>query len=155
MNDKLNELLKNSNKQEILDTYKKALENSDEAPFWKEKIVPFVDAILSVLIPLKEQNLLFTPEGKIVKDLDSELFYAWTDLISLRTLAFTIEQSNQSGTLLRTEYKDVNYSKINLETLGTYLSSFRVNLQDEDNLDFPVANYNLHIGMITIMKTLF
>ena len=155
MNDKLNELLKNSNKQEILDTYKKALENSDEAPFWKEKIVPFVDAILSVLIPLKEQNLLFTPEGKIVKELDSELFYAWTDLISLRTLAFTIEQSNQSGTLLRTEYKDVNYSKINLETLGTYLSSFRVNLQDEDNLDFPVANYNLHIGMITIMKTLF
>ncbi|MFA9372877.1 MAG: hypothetical protein ACERKK_01855 [Poseidonibacter sp.] len=155
MNDKLNELLKNTNKQEILDTYKKALENSDEAPFWKEKIVPFVDAILSVLIPLKEQNLLFTPEGKIVKDLDSELFYAWTDLISLRTLAFTIEQSNQSGTLLRTEYKDVNYSKINLETLGTYLSSFRVNLQDEDNLDFPVANYNLHIGMITIMKTLF
>lgn len=155
MNDKLNELLKKSNKQEILDTYKKALENSDEAPFWKEKIVPFVDAILSVLLPLKEQNLLFTPEGKIVKELDSELFYAWTDLISLRTLAFTIEQSNQSGTLLRTEYKDVNYSKINLEVLGTYLSSFRVNLQDEDNLDFPVANYNLHIGMITIMKTLF
>lgn len=155
MNDKLNELLKKSNKQEILDTYKKALENSDEAPFWKEKIVPFVDAILSVLLPLKEQNLLFTPEGKIVKELDSELFYAWTDLISLRTLAFTIEQSNQSGTLLRTEYKDVNYSKINLEILGKYLSSFRVNLQDEDNLDFPVANYNLHIGMITIMKTLF
>ena len=155
MNNKLNELLKKSNKQEILDAYKKALENSEEAPFWKEKIVPFVDAILSVLIPLKEQNLLFSPEGKIVKNLDSELFYAWTDLISLRTLAFTIEQSNQSETLLRTEYKDVNYSKINLEILGTYLSSFRVNLQDEDNLDFPVANYNLHIGMITIMKTLF
>ena len=154
MNNKLNELLKKSNKQEILDAYKKALENSEEAPFWKEKIVPFVDAILSVLIPLKEQNLLFSPEGKIVKNLDSELFYAWTDLISLRTLAFTIEQSNQSETLLRTEYKDVNYSKINLEILGTYLSSFRVNLQDEDNLDFPVANYNLHIGMTTIIKTL-
>lgn len=155
MNDKLSQLLKNKNKEEILDICKVALDNSEEAPFWKEKILPFLDAMLSVLLPLKEQNLLFTPEGRIVENLDSELFYLWTDLISLRTLAFILEQSNENEKLIRTDYIDVEYSKIDLEILGKYLSSYKVNLTEEDNLDFPVGNYNLHIGMVTIIKALF
>ncbi len=155
MNDKLSELLNNNNKLEILDFCTKALENSEEAPFWKEKIVPFIDAILSVLLPLKEQKLLFTPEGRIVEELSSELFYSWTDLISLRTLAFILEQSNEAEKLIRTDYEDAKYSKVDLEILGKYLSSYKVNLTEEDNLDFPVGNYNLHIGMVTIIKSLF
>ena len=155
MSDKLTEILENNSKEEILEVFKKNLENSDEAPFWKEKIIPFVDAILSILLPLKEQNLLFTPEGKIEDKLRAELFYAWTDLISLRTLAFILEQSNQNDGLLRTDYKDVDYKKVDLEILGKYLSSYKVNLSEEDNIDFPVGNYNLHIGMTTIIKSLF
>ncbi|MAD42210.1 MAG: hypothetical protein CL623_07445 [Arcobacter sp.] len=155
MSDKLSELLQNNTKVEILKYIENALEKSDEAPFWKEKIVPFIDAILSVLLPLKKQNLLFTPEGKIKQNLDSTLFYEWTDLISLRTLAFTLELSNAQNKLLRTSYKDVEYKKIDLEVLGRYLSSYKVNLVDEDHLDFPVGNYNLHIGMVTIIKSLF
>lgn len=155
MNDKLNELLQNNTKEEILEYITISLEKSEEAPFWKEKIVPFVDAILSVLLPLKKQNLLFTPEGDKVDILDSELFYKWTDLISLRTIAFTLEFSNAQNKLLRTSYKDVPYEKIDLEILGKYLSSYKVNLTEEDHLDFPVGNYNLHIGMVTIIKSLF
>ena len=155
MNDKLSELLQNNTKDEILEYITQSLEKSEEAPFWKEKIVPFIDAILSVLLALKKQNLLFTPEGNIEEKLSSELFYKWTDLISLRTLAFTLELSNAQNKLLRTSYKDVEYDKVDLEVLGKYLSSYKVNLTDEDHLDFPVGNYNLHIGMVTIIKSLF
>lgn len=155
MNDKLSELLQNSTKEEILDYMSNKLEKSDEAPFWKEKIVPFVDAILSVLLPLKKQNILFTPEGNKEEKLTSELFYKWTDLISLRTLAFTLELSNTNNVLLRTSYKNTNYKEIDLEVLGKYLSSYKVNLTEEDHLDFPVGNYNMHIGMVTIIKSLF
>ena len=107
MNDKLSELLNKDTDNELLEYIKNALDKSDESPFWKEKILPFVDAILSVLFPLS------------------------------------------------TSYKDVNYSKIDLEKLGKYLSTYKVNLIDEDNLDFPVGNYNLHTGMVTIIKSLF
>ena len=155
MNDKLTELLENNTKEELLEYISSALEKSDESPFWKEKIVPFVDAILSVLLPLEDQNLLFTPEGDKADKLDSELFYKWTDLISLRTIAFTLELSNEQDKLLRTSYKDVPYKKIDLEVLGKYLSSYKINLTEEDHLDFPVGNYNLHIGMVTIIKSLF
>ena len=154
MNDNLTNLLQNSSLKEILEVVEAKLKISEEADFWKEKILPFCEATLSVLIPLKEQNLLFTPEGKIVMSLDSLLFYRWSDLVCLKTLAFIIQQSNEQNTLVRTDYKDVKYEVINLEKLGVYLSSNRVNIVDEDSLDFPMSIYNLHIGMITIIKNL-
>ena len=43
----------------------------------------------------------------------------------------------------------------NLEKLGVYLSSNKVNLVDEDSLDFPLSIYNIHQGMITVIKNLF
>ena len=150
----LNELLKNSTKEEILELYSKALDLSDEDDFWKEKILPYVDAVLSVLLPLRDQNLLFTPEGRVVEEINQEFFFRWSDLICLRTIAFILEESNEKNTLVRTDYKDVNYEKIDLQILGEYLSSFKVNLTEEDSLDFPIANYNLHTGMLTTIKTL-
>ena len=155
MNDNFTILLQNSSQKEILENIEEKLKKSDEADFWKEKIIPYSEAILSVLIPLKEQNLLFSPEGKIVNSLDSELFYRWSDLVCLKTLAFIIQQSNEQNKLLRTDYKNVDYKIIDLEKLGIYLSSNKVNLVDEDSLDFPIAIYNLHQGMLTIIKNLF
>lgn len=154
MNDKFTILLQNSSQKEILEILEDKLTQSDEADFWKEKILPFTEAILSVLFPLKEQNLLFNPEGKIVKLLDSELFFRWSDLVCLKTLAFILQQSNEQNKLLRTDYKDVGYKEIDLEKLGTYLSSNRINIVDEDSLDFPISVYNLHIGVISIIKNL-
>jgi len=154
MNENFTKLLGNSSKEEILEILAEKLKQSDEADFWKVKIIPFTEAILSVLMPLKEQKLLFNPEGKAIDELNSELFFRWTDLVCLKTLAFILQQSNEQNKLVRTEYKNVNYKTIDLEKLGTYLSSNRINIVDEDSLDFPVAIYNLHQGMITIIKNL-
>jgi len=150
----LDELLKKASKEEILEEYEKALDKSEEEDFWKDKILPYVDATLSVLLPLRDQNLLFTPEGRKVEQIDKDFFYRWCDLVCLRTMAFILEQSNENNSLLRTDYKNAEYKTIDLKILGEYLNSYRVNLTDEDNLDFPVANYNLHTGMLTTIKTL-
>ena len=154
MNDNFTKLLETSTQEEILEVLKIKLEQSEEPDFWKEKILPFTESILSVLIPLKEQNLLFNPEGKIVQELNSELFFRWSDLVCLKTLAFILQESNEKNKLVRTDYIDVKYKVIDLEKLGSYLSSNRVNIVDEDSLDFPMSIYNLHIGMITIIKNL-
>ena len=154
MNDNFTKLLQNSSQEAIIKVLEDKLKNSEEPDFWKEKILPFTQAILSVLLPLKEQNLLFNPEGQIVNTIDSELFYRWTDLVCLKTLAFILQESNEKNTLVRTDYNNVKYSYIDLEKLGTYLSSNRVNIIDEDSLDFPMSIYNLHQGMITIIKNL-
>ena len=154
MNDNFTKLLQNSSQEEIIKVLEDKLKNSEEPDFWKEKIIPFTEAILSVLLPLKEQNILFNPEGQIVNTIDSELFFRWSDLVCLKTLAFIIQESNEKNELVRTDYKNVEYKVINLEKLGVYLSSNRVNIIDEDSLDFPMSIYNLHQGMITIIKNL-
>ena len=154
MNDNFTKLLQNSSQEEIIKVLEDKLKNSEEPDFWKEKIIPFTEAILSVLLPLKEQNILFNPEGQIVNTIDSELFFRWSDLVCLKTLAFVIQESNEKNELVRTDYKNVEYKVINLEKLGVYLSSDRVNIIDEDSLDFPMSIYNLHQGMVTIIKNL-
>lgn len=154
MNDNFTKLLQNSSQKEILEVLKDKLKKSEEPDFWKEKIIPFTEAILSVLLPLKEQNLLFNPEGARIEEINSDLFFRWSDLVCLKTLAFIIQESNEKNTLVRTDYKNVEYKVINLEKLGVYLSSNRVNIVDEDSLDFPMSIYNLHQGMITIIKNL-
>ncbi len=154
MLDYLTQLLQNSSSEEILEILKDRLEKSDEADFWKEKIIPYTDAILSILIPLKEQDLLFNPEGKILNELDSNLFFRWSDLVCLRILYFIIKQSNEKNKLQRTEHKDKDYKEIDIEKLETYLLSNRINVTDEDILDFPISTYNLHIGVNSIIKNL-
>ena len=143
-------LLNAGNEEAILGAITTALANSDEAPFWREKSVPLCKAVLSVLLPLKEQNLLFDPEGNPHSELTAELFLRWCDLYSLRMLAFTLAKSNDAGKLLRTKIVTENYKPIDLEILGKYLSNYSVNLENE-MVDFPVTNYNLHIGMATLL----
>lgn len=153
--EKFSQILQNSSKEEILEEIENRLKNSDEKEFWKEKVIPFVDAVLSVLLPLREQNLLFNPEGKIKEKFDSELFFRWSDLVCLRILAFILQESNEKNELVRTDYKDVKFEPIDLEIVAKYLTSNRIDLTNEDNLDFPVATYNLHTGINTIIKNLF
>jgi hypothetical protein len=75
-------------------------------------------------------------------------------LLSLRTLAFTLAKSNDEGKLLRTKIDTDAYRSIDLEILGKYLSSYNVNLENE-MVDFPVTNYNLHIGMTSLISKIF
>lgn len=149
----ISSLLQSGEASEILGAVSVALERSEEAPFWRQKSLPLCEAVLSVLIPLREQNLLFDPEGNPHPDLTPELFLRWCDLYSLRVLAFTLAKSNDAGKLLRTKIDSKSYQPIDLEVLGTYLSSYNVNLENE-MVDFPVTNYNLHIGMTTLLTTI-
>jgi len=146
----MNTLLKSGESSAILGAVSTALDRSDEAPFWRQKSLPFCEAVLSVLIPLRDQNLLFDPEGNPRSELTPALFIRWCDLLSLKTLAFTLAKSNNEGKLLRTYIDTDTYQPIDLEILGKYLSGYTVNLSDEW-VDFPITNYNLHIGMTSLL----
>jgi len=143
-------LLKSGESSAILGAVSSALDRSDEAPFWRQKSLPFCEAVLSVLIPLREQNLLFDPEGNPHSELTPALFLRWCDLLSLKTLAFTLAKSNNEGKLRRTKIDTDSYQSVDLEILGKYLSGYSVNLSDEW-VDFPITNYNLHIGMTSLL----
>jgi len=152
----IGQIFQASTKEQIISMLEVALKSSNESPIWTEKVIPLADAILSVLIPLREQNLLVTPEGNTQETLTTELFLRYCDLANLKWLAFTLQKSNDTTVLERTKYereKATNYSPIELSTLGAYLSLQTVNLEDEW-LDFPIAKYNLHIGVSDLIKQL-
>ncbi|MDH4943468.1 hypothetical protein [Sulfurimonas sp. C5] len=142
--------------EEIVQQIITELDKRNESPFWTEKVGPFTTAILSVLIPLRDNGILFDPQGDYVDVLTPELFLEWSDFVSLKMLVFTIAKSNEANELLRTKLsKDVcqKYKPIDIEKLGTYLSRYSVNLENEA-LDFPIANYNLHQGVSNVIKSL-
>ena len=152
----IGQIFQASTKEQIISMLEVALKSRNESPIWTEKVIPLADAILSVLIPLREQNLLVTPEGNTQETLTTELFLRYCDLANLKWLAFTLQKSNDTTVLERTKYereKATNYSPIELSTLGAYLSLQTVNLEDEW-LDFPIAKYNLHIGVSDLIKQL-
>jgi hypothetical protein len=150
------ELFEKAGSDAIVETIQEELQKRNESPFWRDKVVPFSEAILSVLVPLREQGLLFTPEGEAVEKLTPELFLEWSDFLSLKMLAFTLAKSNEAGELLRTSLDKeacVSYESIDLKCLGEYLASHSVNLERED-LDFPIESYNLHQGVSNVIKSL-
>jgi len=128
------ELFKNASIDEILNTIDAELKTRNESPFWTDKVIPFSKAILSVLIVLRDENRLFTPEGKEASELTPELFLAWSDFVSLKALFFRVQN-------------------VDLNDLAKYLHRYNVNLEDE-NLDFPISNYNLHQGVSNVIKSL-
>ncbi len=156
MNESTRELFRSKSIEDITTALDITLQSRNESPFWMDKVIPFSKAILSILIPLREQGLLFNPEGKYQESLTVELFLEWMDFVSLKTLAFTIQESNDALKLLRTkmdEQKCLTYQPIEVETLAAYLTRYNVNLENE-NLDFPIANYNVHQGVKNVIKSL-
>lgn len=128
------DLFKSASIDEILEMIDAELKTRNESPFWTDKVIPFSRAILSVLIVLRDENRLFTPEGKDVDVLTPELFLSWSDFVSLKSLFFRVKE-------------------VDLNILGEYLHRYNVNLEDE-LLDFPIANYNLHQGVSNVIKSL-
>ena len=156
MTQKSYELFKSSDVKTIVDSIETELKTRNESPFWAEKVVPFSTAILSVLVPLRDNNMLFDSQGKAVNELTPELFLEWSDFVSLKMLAFTIQNSNRAGELLRTNLNEEvckTYKEIDLKLLGDYLAHYTVNLEDE-LLDFPISHYNLHQGVSNVIKSL-
>ena len=149
-------LFKTSDIETITDKLAKELATRNESPFWGDKVVPFSRAILSILIPLRDNSMLFNPEGRHCNELTPELFLEWSDFVSLKALAFTIQESNTLARLQRTSLDTAlceTYKEIDLKLLGDYLSHYTVNLEDE-LLDFPISHYNLHQGVSNVIKSL-
>ena len=149
-------LFENADIETIVSTIGDELTTRNESPFWADKVVPFSRAVLSILVPLRDNGILFNPENKPEEKLTPELFFEWQDFLSLKTLAFTIQKSNVSGKLERTKLDAdacEKYEKIDLTLLGDYLALYTVNLEDE-LLDFPISNYNLHQGVSNVIKSL-
>lgn len=128
------ELFKNASLQEITDTLDAELQTRNESPIWREKVVPFTTAILSVLIPLRDEKRLFNPEGDYVDELTPELFFTWSDFVSLKSLFFKVEN-------------------VDRDILAGYLHKNGVNIENE-SLDFPISTYNLHQGVSNVIKSL-
>jgi len=150
------QILAEGTSEEILAALQAALDKADESPFWATKVIPLAEAVLSVLIPLRDRQLLFTPEGEPQETLTPELVLRWCDLVSLKTLAFTLQKSNDSGQLERTKHSAEEarrYRHVDLETLAKYLGSYTVDLKNE-SLDFPIAHYNLHVGISDVLSKL-
>jgi hypothetical protein len=139
------ELFKSADINEITEVLANELEQRNEQAFWADKVIPFSQAILSVLIPLRDANRLYNPEGISVDELTPELFFKWSDFVSLKSLAFKIQKSNNLEDELKTD--------IDLKILGDYLSRYNVNLENE-SLDFPISSYNLHQGVSNVIKSL-
>ncbi len=150
------QILDKGSKAEIHAAVETALSHSNESPFWAQKVLPLIDAILSVLVPLRDQKLLFTPEGHHVETLDAALILRWCDLYCLRSLAFTLQRSNTARSLQGTRCDAESaqtYQLLDLDILGSYLSSYMVNLENE-MVDFPITHYNLHLGITDLVKKL-
>jgi len=150
------ELFETESVENIVKVIASELQTRNESPFWSEKVVPFSTAILSILVPLRELNILFDAQGNAVQKLTPELFLEWSDFVSLKMLAFTIQKSNTSAKLERTNLDAqscAQYKEINLSLLGDYLAKYTVNLENE-SLDFPISNYNLHQGVSNVIKSL-
>ena len=150
------ELFEKGSVEEIVSTIQNELEKRNESPFWADKVAPFSEAVLSVLVPLRDMDPLLNPEGKYEEKLTPELFFRWCDFVSLKMLAFTIAASNEAGELVRTKLpkeKTKNYKPIDISKLASYLAKYSVNMENEA-LDFPIANYNLHLGVANVIKSL-
>ena len=132
------ELFKNADIETIKKVIEAELQTRNEQEFWGEKVVPFSEAILSILIPLRDSGKLFDPEGNSVDELTPELFFRWSDFVSLKSLAFRIQKSDED---------------IDLKLIGDYLGKYNVNLENE-SLDFPISSYNLHQGVSNVIKSL-
>jgi hypothetical protein len=130
------ELFEHADIETILKTIDDELQLRNESPIWKLKVVPFCEAILSVLIPMRDTNTLINPEGKKEDKLTPELFLRWSDFVSLKTLYFRMKDSD-----------------IDLKILSEYLAKSNVNLENE-YLDFPISTYNLHQGVSNVIKSL-
>ncbi|MBD3823830.1 MAG: hypothetical protein IE916_04900 [Epsilonproteobacteria bacterium] len=156
MNPANQELFSHAKTDELCELLKEQLIVRKESPFWADKVIPFTRAVMSALVPLQKQNLLFNPEGVAQERLTFELFYRWCDMVSLKSLYFTLKRSNEKGELVGTRVESSHaksYKQIDLGELESYLQRYNINTQNE-SLDFPIANYNLHIGVANVIKSL-
>ena len=129
-----NPLLK-GNADEITDIIGNMLDTSGDNAFWSGRALTMMKALLSILIPLRDMDLLFDPKFKKQEILTLSLLVKWIDLQNLKTLYFLIKRSNDLG------YLDIpgwpedwkkRYQPIDIDRLESYLTSVYLDIHDED-----------------------
>lgn len=133
---RFNPLLK-GNEDEITDIIGNMLDTSGDNAFWSGRAITAMKALLSILVPLRDMGLLWTPDNKKAPILTFSVLNEWLgDLQSLKTLYFTIKRSNEVGFLDKldvfSEEEAQKYKPIDYKRLQNYLASVYLNIHDEN-----------------------
>ncbi len=140
----------------FLNNLKQNLDAAHDSPFWKEKLMPAVITILDVLQLLDKQGLLINPEGKKVDSFTLDDLKRWFDLVSLKSLLFTLDESNIAGQLKRSKLsadETKNYQSISIDNLAKHLHQYGISLKDELD-DFPNRFYVQHMELGNMLQRL-
>ena len=132
----MNKLLNKGTINDIKIELEKRLSTSSHSDFWAKKVLPMSSAILSVLIPLRDQKKLINPELEAIELLSIDELVKWSDLVSLRGLYFFLK---------------TKWTIIDLKPLEEYLHFYNVSLEDP-YAEFPIRHYNLNIGIGSVLQ---
>jgi len=88
-------LLSKGNADEISDIIGNMLEQGGDNAFWSGRALSMMKGLLSVLIPLKDAGLLFTPDGEKAEILTFSLLQQWIADIHIKRLYFTVKVANK------------------------------------------------------------
>ena len=125
------------NEDETTDIIGNMLDTNGDNAFWSGRAITAMKALLSILVPLRDMGLLWTPDNKRAPVLTFSVLNEWLgDLQSLKELYFTIKESNEVGYLTKTDVFDQDevekYKPINYKRLQNYLASVYLNIHDKN-----------------------
>jgi hypothetical protein len=129
-----NPLLKGS-ADDVIDIIGTMLDTSGDNAFWSGRALIMMKGLLSLLIPLRDADLLFDPQGNKVNVLTFSEIMRWIDLQNLKELYFTIRESNDLGYLdvdgmTSEEKKRYPDSGVSIDRLEGYLTSVYVDIHN-------------------------
>jgi len=129
-----NPLLKGT-ADEISDIIGNMLDTSGENGFWAGRALTMMKALLSILVPLRDMDLLFDPKGNHQPILTLSLLVKWIDLTNLKNLYWIIRESNELGYLdidTFNQNEKERYTPIDYERLESYLTSVYVDIHNKN-----------------------
>jgi len=88
-------LLSKGNADEISDIIGNMLEQGGDNAFWSGRALSMMKGLLSILIPLKDAGLLFTPDGEKAEILTFSLLQKWIADVNIKRLFFTVKVANK------------------------------------------------------------
>lgn len=127
-------LLNKGTADEITDIIGNLLEQGGDNAFWSGRALSMMKGLLSILVVLKDNNLLFTPNGEKSEILTFTLLQKWIDDKNLKKLYFTIKVANQiinrKYRFLEDEDSDKIFEEKPLEYIHGWINDNEINESD-------------------------
>jgi hypothetical protein len=129
---------------EVSDIIGNMLETEGDNAFWAGRALAMMKGLLSVVVPLRDMELLFDAKGNKVNVLTFDLLNNLIDLTNLKELYYIIREANgeepgdevkirDERILKAYDDEDIKkYRKIDISRLEAYLSSVYVSIHDRD-----------------------